>query len=160
MKYKNLKTPYKRSQKEYLRYYQKICRKLKICENCKELKPYHGKELCKDCYDKKYNKEHPEKVKQWHGKSTKKWVQKNREWANLLWRNYKIRRKGATGSHTLKEWEILKAQYNWTCPICKKREPNIKLTEDHIIPLSKGGSNNIENIQPLCRSCNSSKGAK
>ncbi len=60
-------------------------------------------------------------------------------------------------SHTFGEWENLKAQYNWTCPACKKSEPQIKLTEDHIIPLSKGGSDNIENLQPLCQSCNSKK---
>jgi len=61
------------------------------------------------------------------------------------------------GFHTLSDWEILKAQYNWTCPACKRHEPDIKLTEDHIIPISKGGSDNIENIQPLCRRCNCSK---
>jgi len=72
-------------------------------------------------------------------------------------RERRIRKLNAIGLHTLGEWENLKAQYNWTCPACGKEEPEIKLSEDHIIPLFKGGSDNIENIQPLCRSCNAKK---
>ena len=31
---------------------------------------------------------------------------------------------------------------------------------DHVVPLSRGGKHEIENLLPACRSCNSSKGAK
>jgi len=64
------------------------------------------------------------------------------------------------GKHTLKEWEDLKNKYGFTCPCCHESEPDIKLTEDHIKPLSRGGSNSIDNIQPLCHSCNSKKGTR
>lgn len=76
-----------------------------------------------------------------------------------LWLNNKRRilKFNAVGEHTQNEWETLKAQYNWICPCCKKQEPSVTLSRDHIIPLTKGGSDNIENIQPLCRSCNSKK---
>ena len=71
-------------------------------------------------------------------------------------RKERIKQNG--GCHSLGEWERLKAQYNWKCPKCSKSEPDIKLTRDHIVPISMGGSDNIENIQPLCIRCNSSKG--
>ena len=101
-----------------------------------------------------------EKNPSWKGGKAAKYLRYNRKHKQkrYFWNvSRRIRKLGADGTHTIEEWEILKAQYNWVCPCCGRREPEIRLTEDHIVPLSKGGSNNIENIQPLCRSCNSIK---
>lgn len=87
-------------------------------------------------------------------------VTKNKSYVNWQKNQYHTRLKAASGSHTFGEWELLKKQYAFICPICLKPEPEIKLTEDHIIPISRGGSNYIENIQPLCLNCNMRKHAK
>ena len=85
---------------------------------------------------------------------------KNKQWRSWIKNKRNRMKRGANGNHTFGEWELLKKQYGYCCPHCGKCEPEIILTEDHIIPLSKGGSNWIENIQPLCGSCNSKKHTK
>lgn len=61
---------------------------------------------------------------------------------------------------TYLEWEEIKRVFNFTCPSCGKSEPEIKLTMDHITPVIKNGDNSRDNIQPLCRKCNTSKYTK
>jgi len=61
---------------------------------------------------------------------------------------------------SINEWNNMKQMYEYTCPSCHRKEPTIKLTIDHVIPLSKNGSHSIDNIQPLCNKCNSSKMTK
>lgn len=64
----------------------------------------------------------------------------------------------AGGSFTPQEWVALCKKYKWRCLRCGKRTK--KLTIDHVVPLSLGGSNTIDNLQPLCLKCNQSKGAR
>lgn len=51
---------------------------------------------------------------------------------------------------------------NYTCKLCgnsTKFEPNLLLEIDHIIPVSKGGLTELNNLQTLCWRCNRAKGA-
>lgn len=44
--------------------------------------------------------------------------------------------------------------------VCKHCSSENDLSIDHIIPVVRGGKNSIDNLQPLCRSCNSKKGGR
>lgn len=61
----------------------------------------------------------------------------------------------ARGTHTEEEWLALVESFAGACARCGDRP----VTKDHIVAISRGGSDSIDNLQPLCRSCNSLKGA-
>ena len=84
----------------------------------------------------------------------------NRDKLSLFTNIRRARKLAAEGSHTDKEWQSLKAFYDYKCLSCGKREPEIRLTRDHVIPLTKGGTDSIDNVQPLCARCNSKKNNK
>ena len=46
----------------------------------------------------------------------------------------------------------------FTCQYCFTKFPKSQLTVDHVLPISKGGKTNWENIVAACNPCNSRKG--
>ncbi len=46
----------------------------------------------------------------------------------------------------------------WSCQYCAKKQTARELTFDHVIPRSKGGRTNWENIVAACQPCNVRKG--
>lgn len=120
---------------------------------------------------RKYVQSHLDKVygriRQWQKDNHDRLIEIQRNWrlANpdkvvVQVENRRSRKVSNGGVITSVEWRKLKEKYKYTCLCCKRREPEIKLTLDHIKPLAKGGTNTIDNVQPLCGSCNSSKNTK
>lgn len=62
------------------------------------------------------------------------------------------------GTHTERQWRDLKRHWGNKCACCGMPEHLVPLTKDHIIPVALGGKDTIDNLQPLCQSCNSTKG--
>ena len=108
-------------------------------------------------YSKKYYKEHPEQRKEY----SKKYYKEHPEQGKIYDHRRRTRKKGNGGSYTLKEIRKLRKESEGICKGYNRKPHYVgedKLTIDHIIPVVKGGTNNIENIQLLCKSCNCSKG--
>jgi 5-methylcytosine-specific restriction endonuclease McrA len=169
---KGLKKGKKHSEETKQKIREKLTGKKRTEETIKKMSfimkgKYVGKE--NHFFGRKHTKETKEKMSEKarlrKGEKAGGWIDGRNTKEHIVWvknkRNRVIKRlKIESLAHTWGEWELLKKQYNFTCPCCKKSEPEIKLTEDHIIPLSKGGSDLIENIQPMCLKCNLKKHTK
>jgi 5-methylcytosine-specific restriction endonuclease McrA len=64
------------------------------------------------------------------------------------------------GTISLKvRWDVLK-RGNYMCARCGARPPDVSLEIDHIVPLARGGTDAISNLQVLCNRCNQGKKAR
>src|SRR5919112_4013986 len=89
---------------------------------------------------KKWGEENPEKVRQAKANNSRK---------------RGAARHASPGNFTVEEFEALCGQYGNRCMACGDTEA--ALEADHVVPLSRGGSDDIGNIQPLCGACNRKK---
>lgn len=104
-----------------------------------------------------YQKEWKKQNKELFYAQIKDWLNRNKDRRAIISRKYNHKRRSIlkdAGTFTYEQWIEKLKLFNYRCADCKKKT---KLTIDHIKPLSKGGTNTIDNIQPMCLSCNSKK---
>lgn len=73
-------------------------------------------------------------------------------------RKNSLRKRGVELGHTPAEWETMLIRFGYLCLCCGRSTDDIH--RDHVVPISKGGTDEIANIQPLCNVCNSRKSNK
>lgn len=78
-------------------------------------------------------------------------------WALIQKTSGHNRRAKLRGAHTHKEWSSLVKTTGYKCLACWCGGNENTLHRDHIVSLAHGGANTIDNIQPLCASCNHRK---
>jgi 5-methylcytosine-specific restriction endonuclease McrA len=64
---------------------------------------------------------------------------------------------GYSGVFTAIEWREVCHKHNYRCVKCLKIVDFELMTIDHIVSMLHGGTNTIDNIQPMCARCNSGK---
>jgi hypothetical protein len=104
-------------------------------------------------HNKQYSKDNKEKLVVQHRRYRKKHPE--------MKQNEAARRRGAVGHFTGLEWKAKCAEYNNKCAYCGTRASDTlegKLTNDHVIPIVRGGNNCIDNQVPACLKCNIEKG--
>jgi hypothetical protein len=101
---------------------------------------------------KQWGRNNPEKRKE----RLRKWRKDNPDKNTAAKQRYRTKKTKAGGSYTAAEWKALCKQYNNHCcyPGCKRTD----LHADHVVPVSRGGTSDISNMQPLCSRHNTSKG--
>lgn len=114
---------------------------------------------CKECFKKNKRNRYQidEKFRQKQKDIAKRWAKtiKGKVSGNGVTQRRRAQKHEAVSTLTKEEWQIILNQYEYCCAYCGKKT---LLTQDHIIPLSKGGHHTKNNVVPACITCNSKKG--
>ena len=102
-----------------------------------------------------HNKEYRAANKEAAAEYNKNYAKKNKD-KYAVYKSRRRAKKKGNGIFIVSE-KFMKNLYNSPCVSCGASEA---IEADHIIPIVKGGRHSEGNLQPLCKSCNSTKGPK
>lgn len=88
-----------------------------------------------------------------------RWIKEHKQRHRAFLRTSRSKRKGARGRHTAADISDILRMQRGRCAYCRAKLA-ASYNVDHITPLSRGGSNDRQNLQMLCVPCNSHKAAK
>ena len=86
------------------------------------------------------------------------WAEHHRRLLRKEIRRQRLEEARARGTHTAIEWAEILDRFNGRCVRCGCY-PEPRPCKDHITPIYMGGSDAADNLQPLCRQCNTAKGS-
>jgi len=101
-----------------------------------------------------HNKQYYINNKERISKQVKQWQKNNPEKKRIYEQRREAIKIGLPHTLTGDKWERIKQHFDNKCAYCGEDKP---LTQEHFIPISKGGEYTHNNIIPVCQSCNSSK---
>jgi 5-methylcytosine-specific restriction endonuclease McrA len=114
-------------------------------------------------YGAAHRKERREAFRKWREGNPgylQEWRNRDPERAREYTRKRLVLKSNAPGGHTFEQWLARVEFYGWQCRYCGTTLTAKTLTQDHAIPLSRGGSQWSANLVPACLSCNSRKSDK
>ena len=76
---------------------------------------------------------------------------------NVIDARHEALKRALPATLTIDQWKAILQSYGNRCAYCGQKFK--RLTQDHVVPLIKGGGTTSDNIVPACQSCNSSKGS-
>lgn len=101
-------------------------------------------------YARSYYRINKEKIAEY----SKGYRDRNRDLRNTIEQRRKAKKRKLPHKFTEENWQETKDYFDNKCAYCGFDE---ELTQEHFIPLSKGGEYTVNNIIPACKSCNCSK---
>lgn len=77
--------------------------------------------------------------------------------ASVSTHNSRARKRGVEATLTNQQWKEVLRQSDGICHYCKENIGMDLLGIDHLLPLSKGGGNSVNNVIPACAPCNTQR---
>lgn len=88
---------------------------------------------------------------------SKVWRENNRDIVSAQTQNRRAYMQSKGGQVSAQQWRSILKLFDGKCAKCGASD-NIHM--DHVVPLAKGGSHSVDNVQPLCATCNLRKHTK